>query len=206
MISPPGWGGIAFSEGADGDLRSAAPRVRFSAANGIESRWAEVNQVHGAKVIEAHSPGVAGEADALWTASAGLPVAIFTADCFGVVLQAEGAVGVAHAGWRGAAAGVVAKLGEEMARAGHQPVRAAIGPGIGPCCFEVGPEVSEKFPDEQESTTWGTASVDLAARLRADLPESVEVWSAGGCTRHQERWFSHRRTGSKDRMVSVGWI
>lgn len=206
MIRPPGWGGSSFSEAEDGNLRSQEQREAFSAALGISDRWAEVSQVHGAEVLEVKEPGVCGDGDALWTAEAGLPIAIFTADCLGIVLLGESAVGVAHGGWRGAAAGVVSNLVEAMTSAGHRPARAAIGPGIGPCCFEVGPEVIEHFPGSMTSTTWGTSSVDLVDHLSAQLPGDVEVWASGRCTKHEPGWFSHRASGTSDRMVALAWI
>lgn len=206
MIRPPGPAGVAFSEGGDGDARlDPATRSVISAGLGISEEWATVTQVHGAVSVEVGSAGPAGEADALWTTRRRLPLAVFTADCFGVVLSADGAVGVAHAGWRGVDAGVVARLRAEMAAAGHQPSRAAVGPGIGPCCFEVGPEVAERFPGGQGHTTWGTTSVDLAAALAPQL-QGVEVWSSGACTRHEEGWFSHRRDGTTRRLASIGWL
>jgi polyphenol oxidase len=206
MIVPPGWGGIAFSDRTDGDLRAQANRERFADTLGIGPEWAELKQVHGPRVVQAAQPGGQGAADALWTAVAGLPVAIFTADCYAVALKSESAVGVAHAGWRGALGGVVQNLATAMAAAGHQPLRAAIGPGIGPCCFEVGPEVADRFPAALGSTTWGTTSVDLVEQIRAQLPEDLEFWSSGACTMHGADWFSHRASGTKDRMVALAWI
>ena len=132
-------------------------------------------------------------------------MAILTADCHGVVLQADDAVGVAHAGWRGAAAGVVERLRVEMTRGGHTPERAAIGPGIGPCCFEVGAEVSERFPDHGAETDWGAVSVDLGAVIVQQL-EGLEIWNGEECTLHEGRWFSHRRDATPQRMAAVGWL
>lgn len=205
MIRPP-WDGVAFSERSDGDLRNDPVR-RGDAASvlGLTSDWAEVRQVHGNQVIRVGSPGSSGEADALWTTETALPVAVFTADCLGVVLTAPGAVGVAHAGWRGAVGDVVGRLRHEMTAAGHAPLRAALGPGIGPCCFEVGPEVTERFPSHTVATTWGTASVDLPAAVTEGLG-GLEIWSTGGCTMHEDRWFSHRFDATKQRLGAIGWV
>lgn len=205
MIRPPGWSGVAFSERSDGDIRNdPGSRSGVSRRLGIDDEWAEVTQVHGATVIRVTAPGPAGEADALWTTERGLPLAVFTADCFGVVLSCDHAVGVAHAGWRGAAANVVEKLRATMSEAGHAPQRAALGPGIGPCCFEVGPEVADLF-DEVATTNWGTTSVDLRAALSAQLP-GLEMWIADDCTFHDEGWFSHRSDGTSRRLASIGWL
>lgn len=206
MIQPPGWDGVAFSQGSDGDLRNDRDaRSQAARALGVSPDWAEVRQVHGGDVVEVNSPGDAGEADALWTSERGLPLAVFTADCFGVVLSASDALGVAHAGWRGARAGLVTRLRQEMTANGHQPSRAAIGPGIGPCCFEVGPEVAAEFPGGVASTTWGTTSVDLPGVIEAQLV-GVETWSLPSCTRHEPGWFSHRGDGTNQRLATIGWL
>ena len=205
MIRPPGRTGVAFSSAADGDLRHDY-RARASASEslGIDASWATVKQVHGAKVREVSQLGSHGEADGLWTRVRGLPLAVFTADCFGVVLHAEKAVGVAHAGWRGVRAGVVSELRATMTSAGQEPERAEVGPGIGPCCFEVGDEVSEIFPDSAGHTSWGTTSVDLVRELSSQL-NGVDLWVSDGCTMHEEGWYSHRQDGTGKRLAAIGW-
>lgn len=207
MIEPPvATGGVAFSRASDGDLRNdgAARRVAASAL-GLTDQWATVRQVHGNTVLRVDGPGVAGEGDALWTTVAGLPLAIFTADCLGVVVHGPGAVGVAHAGWRGAAAGVVESLVTVMAGAGHPPHHAYVGPGIGPCCFEVGDDVATRFPQHLARTSWGTTSVDLRDAIESGL-DGLRVWSVDGCTMHEPEWFSHRESGTTKRLAALGWI
>jgi YfiH family protein len=206
MTRTPAWSGVAFSDGTDGDLRNdIGARSLFSARLGLPSRWATVHQVHGSRVLQVSRPGEAGDADGLWTTTSGLPVAVFTADCFGVVLHAESAVGVAHAGWRGVRAGVVSNVIAAMTASGHYPQRAAMGPGIRPCCFEVGPEVAGEFGGFVTETSWGTTSVDLAAALRAQLGD-IEQWDAAVCTLHEDGSFSHRRDQTPARMAAVGWL
>lgn len=206
MIKPPGMDGVAFSERADGDLRADdRARAAFSSGLGVAERWGVAHQVHGAAVVMVDRSGNAGDADAIWTTIPGLPVAVFTADCFGVVLHGVGAVGVAHAGWRGAASGVVTQLRSRMTAAGHPPQRAAIGPGIGPCCFEVGPDVASRFEEHVSQTSWGTVSVDLVGELRTQL-EGLETWVADACTMHEARWFSHRGDVAPERMAAIGWL
>jgi YfiH family protein len=206
MIRPPGRDGVAFSERVDGDLRAdGRARASFSRDLGVSDRWALVSQVHGAEVVAAGRPGDQGEADALWTTRPGLPLAVFTADCFGVVVHAVGAVGVAHAGWRGTKAGVVGELITEMERAGHPAIRAAIGPGIGTCCFEVGSDVAQLFPNHNATTSWETVSIDLTGALLDQL-QGLDVWVAEACTLHEEGWFSHRRDATTERLAAVGWL
>lgn len=206
MIRPPGIDRVAFTEAADGDQRGdPGARAAVSHALGISGAWATVRQVHGSEVVRATEPGDQGDADGLWTTEPGLPVAVFTADCFGVALLADGAVGVAHAGWRGAKAGVVGHLVEIMENDGFAPKAAAIGPGIGSCCFEVGREVADQFPADHLKTNWGTNSVDLVAVIESQLGGLVS-WSAGRCTFHEAGSYSHRRDKTSSRLATIAWV
>ena len=160
-----------------------------------------MHQVHGGVVLPVDGPGPAGEADALLTERPGLPLAVRTADCVPVVIHADTAVAVIHAGWRGLAAGVVANA--LTALGVHRPRRAAIGPSIGPCCYEVGPEVIEAV-GEPATTTWGTPSVDLWSAAVRQLPD-VEVWRADLCTHCEAPFHSFRATGTELRQTTVAW-
>jgi YfiH family protein len=203
MISPRV--GVVFSLAPEGDLLGdQAARRSFRVQLGLPSDWATIRQVHGHAVVEATGPGPQGEADAIFTRVRHLPLAVFTADCVGVVLVGSSAVGVAHAGWRGAAAGVVTHLAEAMAEAGSPPEYAAIGPGIGPCCFEVGQEVATAFPGRTSRTTWDTLSVDLWGAVADQVP-GLEVWRSDHCTFDQDDTFSHRRQQTERRMATIGW-
>jgi YfiH family protein len=205
MIRPP-QPGAAFTEARDGDTRNdTAARASLSETLGVSAEWATVRQVHGADTVFVEGPGEHGRADALWTTVPRMPLAVFTADCFGLVLRAERAVGVAHAGWRGTVSGVAGRLRAEMEREGHPPMAAAVGPGIGPCCFEVGPDVAQRFPADRARTTWGTTSVDLRQSLLMQLA-GLETWVCDRCTRHDEGLFSHRRDATGSRLAAVGWI
>ena len=198
--------GVIFGTAADGDARrDEVDRRRLSAAAGVAADWAWMRQVHGTAVIRATGPGVLGEADAAFTTVRGLPLAVGTADCFPVILLGNGIVGVAHAGWRGAADGVVSALREAMTAAGSPATAAAIGPGIGPCCFEVGPEVAARFPGCEAITTWGTASVDLRRAIQRDLV-NLEVWVDGSCTMSDDGFYSYRKTATSERQGAGAWI
>ena len=129
------------------------------------------------------------------------------ADCVPLLLwhKAAGIVGVAHAGWRGTAIGVVGRAVEAVAELGGDPadLRAGIGPAIGPCCFEVGEEVVAQIPGAGDASSIGPNGrphVDLWELNRrqfiaAGVPaERVEV--AAVCTRCQpDTYFSHRALG-----------
>ena len=206
MIRPEGFRGAAFGAAAAGDgRRDSAARAELSEWLGISAEWAFVRQVHGSKVVQADVPGLHGEADALVTTVPILPLTVAVADCVPIVLEGDGAVGIVHAGWRGAAAGVATAAVVAMAGLGAPPLRAAIGPGIGPCCFEVGPEVSERFPGHTRSTGWGTMSVDLVGALQAQLGE-IPTWVSEECTYCGTGHRSFRRDGTKERQVAVAWI
>lgn len=189
--------GVVFTTAADGDMRrDLAARRRV----GVGSEWATVRQVHGATVVEADHPGDHGDADGLITEAPGLPLAVFTADCLGIVIHGSGRVAVAHAGWRGVYSGVV----DEALAPFDQVDSIHIGPHIRPCCFEVGPEVADLFADDLATTSWGTTSVDLAAAVARRLP--VEPVVVDLCTRCGGDTFSHRRDGTDARMASLGWL
>lgn len=202
---------FAFSTAADGDLRNALDnRERFSERVGAPSLWAELHQVHGAEVVEATAPGDLGEGDALFTRQPGLALAVFIADCAGVIIEAEGGVGVAHAGWRGAAGGVVTALVSRMKAVGLAPLAAHLSPFIGPCCFEVGPEVAALFPEATAVTTGGALSVDLKKAVASQVP--VPLVMGNGCTYHDPSFLSHRRMGgligseNVGRMAALCWF
>ncbi|MGA7098221.1 MAG: polyphenol oxidase family protein [Acidimicrobiia bacterium] len=218
MIRPPDAGGaalengvapvtgVAFTDARDGDmLADPVARAGVAARLHISTSWATVAQEHGDGVVQVDGPGDHGPADAMWTTRSDLPVAVLTADCLGVVLKSDTAVGVAHAGWRGAQSGIVGRLREVMGRSSGAPRRAWVGPGIGVCCFEVGEEVSSSFPTFLGETTWGSVSVDLLAVIRTQL-EGLEIWTADQCTMHQPGFLSHRRDGTPGRMATLGWL
>lgn len=93
-----------------------------------------------------------------------------------------------------------------MSESGHRPLRAALGPRIGPCCFEVGPEVANEFGlGVVGETRWRTTSVDLPAVVEDQL-DGLDLWVSDVCTLHDEDWFSHRGTGTPERMAAIGWL
>jgi YfiH family protein len=206
MIRPDPMRGAAFGDADDGDpRRDPGARRSLSDRLAIPDRWAWMRQVHGSDVVRAEGPGELGEADAAFTLIPGLPLAVATADCFPVIIEADNAVGIAHAGWRGAALGVVAALRRAMEASGAPPQRAAVGPGIGPCCFEVSADVADRFPGNNSVTSWGTSSVDLPGALAADLA-GLETWWSGLCTMSGDGFHSYRRDHTEERQVAVAWL
>lgn len=147
---------------------------------------ATLKQIHSADCIAAEGRiGLLGEGDALLENTPGAVVAVKTADCIPLLLvdEANRAVAAVHAGWRGTAAQIARRAVEAMrARFGTAPERlhAALGPGIGKCCFEVGPEVAEQFGRA------GRAHIDLAEENRRRLFEAgvtpVRLYASNLCT------------------------
>jgi YfiH family protein len=159
---------------------------------------ATVKQVHSASFIAAEGrSGVLAQADALLENRPGSVVAVKTADCMPILLadERQQAVAAVHAGWRGTAARIVAAAIDAMRRGfGTRPedLHAAIGPGIGACCYEVGPEVMEQFGGQ------GRGHLDLEAVNRRQLQESgvtpSRIYASHLCTMcRADEFHSFRR-------------
>jgi YfiH family protein len=162
---------------------------------GDPARLAMNRQEHTVLVHRAH-PGARGEpGDGLWTDEPGLPMLKLTADCVPIAIaRANGerpALTLLHAGWRGLSEGIVAT---GVAALGGGRLAAAVGPAIGPCCYEVGPEVAARFdPDLTRGRILDLWSAAERALRRAGV-EAVERVDL--CTRcNPELFFSHRRQG-----------
>ena len=168
-----------------------------------------LRQIHSDIVVYADGPGCLAEGDALLSDTPGRRIGVKTADCVPILLvdERERAVGAVHAGWRGVVARIAEKAVASMAaRWGTLPenLHAAIGPGIGPCCFEVGPEVAIQFGGPAERTR-----IDLPATIRRQLVAAGlrpgQIYEAGLCTVCRPGEFhSFRRDREKaGRMISV---
>ncbi len=174
-------------------------RRRLCAELGGElDRLALNRQIHSALVHRA-APGRRGEpGDGLWTDEPDVPILAFTADCLPIALvRSNGeppAVAVVHAGWRGLLGGVVAN---GVATVGGS-VRACVGPAIGPCCYEVGPEVAELFAAAFGADVLHGRMLDLRAAAERALHAAgvTEVEHVDLCTAcNPQRFFSQRLTG-----------
>ena len=184
-------------------------------AHGFGTRWdnlsqdgmASLTQIHSAAVLVVDGAGGAGEGDALTTDRPGVSVSVRTADCYPILLAdpRNRAVAAVHAGWRGTVARIVAEtLGLMQAQFGTDAadIRAAIGPGIGFCCYQVGGEVARLFGLEQ------AGRIDLAEENRRQLISAgvpaARIKTAGGCTQCDAQQFhSFRRDKERaGRMVS----
>jgi polyphenol oxidase len=176
-------------------------------ANLDQAVMASVKQIHSDVTFIAREAGCVGEGDALVTGTQGVAVSVRTADCFPILLADPGtrAVAAIHAGWRGTAAGVVRSSLDRMRNefgTDSKNVFAAIGPGIGACCYEVGVEVARQFGMKH------AGSLDLAVENKNQLiaaglqPHRIELM--GGCIFcHPKQFFSWRRDHDRaGRMIS----
>jgi YfiH family protein len=189
-----------------------------------EPRW--MRQVHGTAVIEVgpappHADADAKaitefEADAAVARTPRQVCAVLTADCLPVLLcDREGSVvGIAHAGWRGLAAGIIDGVVRAM-NAPPQDLMAYLGPGIGPRSYEVGAEVREAFVrrDARAAAAFaprpgGKYLADLYALVRQRLTAAGvgEIHGGEFCTMSEARFFSFRRDRNTGRMASLIWI
>jgi polyphenol oxidase len=178
-------------------------------------------QVHGARVTEAErrgvvTPGTVYErCDGLWTTRPRQAMMLVTADCFPVAVahtNGEPALAVLHVGWKGLLTGI-AENGASALRADGQRTGtfcAAIGPGIGPCCYEVGEEVAAPFRDRFGDDVVHGRNLDLAEATARALAEAgcETVWRSNLCTSCEEdTFFSHRRDrGRTGRQGVVAYI
>lgn len=180
-----------------------------------EPAW--LKQVHGTRVLTLPTDERSPEADAVVCDRPGPVCAILTADCLPVFLAHRdgSAVGLAHAGWRGLAAGIIEAT---LDRLPGEPVDMAawLGPAIGPSAFQVGGEVREAFiasdpgaADAFRPDTEGRWRADLHALARRRLEARGVGWIGGtrSCTWSEPaRFFSHRRQAPCGRMASLIWI
>jgi polyphenol oxidase len=200
----------------------AENRARFAQALGAEPVW--LRQVHGARVVDAGTvpAGELPEADGAWTDQPGVACAVLVADCLPVLLAARNgrAVGAAHAGWRGLAAGVVERTLEAVAHAAaceaHEVV-AWLGPCIGPQRFEVGSDVLAAFAGSPAECFVASPAREGRARWMADLPGLARDRLHAAGVRHiagghwctvdgSSDFFSFRRDGVTGRLAAAVWL
>jgi YfiH family protein len=194
-------------------------RARVRRALEGHGRLLLLKQVHGAAVVEAPWEGTP-EADAAVAGEPGWLLGVETADCLPVLLvdPPRRLVAVAHAGWRGTAAGVARRAVEALVARGSRPdeLIAVLGPGIGPCCYEVGDEIRPAFGPGGAAFfrpgPRGRPHLDVrAANVRQILDagvEEVRIHHLDECTAcRPDLYHSYRREGrGGGRMISfVGY-
>jgi YfiH family protein len=185
-------------------------RRRLCAAVGADHERLALNrQVHAATVHRATAGSRGNEGDGLWTDEPGLPMLKFTADCLPVALARRNgrpALALLHAGRLGLLEGI---LQAGVAALGEGPLAAAVGPAIGPCCYEVGDDIAETYSARFGAEAVRGRNLDLwtvAERILrdagVDAVERVDV-----CTACSGDFFSHRRDrGVTGRQGVIGYV
>lgn len=201
------------------------PMAAFAAETWENKRpwWKQVHKADSAEVT--HSGQQCGEVDALYTSGRNIPIAVMTADCVPILLcRRDGAMAAAvHSGWRGTQARILEALWARLGARGEKPAEwiAAIGPSIGPCCYEVSEEIANAFRrDFPDVAVPRHRHLDLTAANRSileklEIPEIDTVGSCTYCTGEGGRsagdktpperplFFSYRREGGGTRQWSV---
>lgn len=232
-------GGLNLGRMSGDDLEHVeANRARLLTYAGVPAAW--LKQVHGpvvvdaAAALEAARAGAPLEADACVTHRPGIACTVMVADCMPVLLcdGAGRAVGAAHAGWRGLAAGVIEKTARrvaELAGCATSELHAYLGPAIGPTAFEVGADVRDAFMTHAAAVDGpqriATAATDAAFAPRAEAPGKyfadlgalarlrlgelgiTRISGGGMCTfTDRERFYSYRREPVTGRMAALIWL
>jgi YfiH family protein len=199
---------------ADDPVTVDRNRAELAAQIGVP--MALIRQVHGTTVIpvSARPNGTGGdlpEADGQVTSLPGVAPLVMTADCLPIAVAGDGAVAMLHAGWRGLAGGILAhgvRLVRERTRGG--PIAAAIGPGAGRCCYEVGEEVHAWFAELGAGARRGrNLDMKWIARHQLEAAGVSAVYDIGMCTicGDPSLLFSHRRDrGVTGRQGGLVWL
>jgi YfiH family protein len=172
-------------------------------------------QVHGTDILEWDEPPRDGgyaspgaelaKVDGHTTGVSGLGLLVLVADCLPVALIRPGRAAMLHCGWRPLAAGILEKA---LASFGDEPPAAAIGPGIGRCCYEVGEEVLAEFADLDGVADGRMLDLRLVARRRLEAAGVTRIEDVDLCTScRPEMFFSHRRDkGVTGRQGGIAWL
>lgn len=198
----------------DDPLAVAANREQLAALLPRQPIW--LQQVHGARVVDADETADEPEADAAIARRSGTVCAVLVADCIPVLLadRSGATVGIAHAGWRGLACGVIENTVREMGGDSSRLI-AYLGPGIGPDAFEVGSEVREAFL-ARDAGAAAAFMPHIPGKWRADLFQLArhclrragvaEIHGGTMCTYSDTRqFFSYRRSRTTGRMAALIW-
>jgi YfiH family protein len=197
---------------ADGAARR--PEPRFLEALGVQaSDLATISQVHGERILACTTAGPQGRGDALVTDRSGVLLSIQTADCLPIFIVDPSGPGLAlaHVGWRGARfglAGKVVRALETLYRSRVKGLWVGVGPGIGPCCYEIGEDVTSAFDPAHVRRDGTRTYLDLEGAVTGDLAaagvDAARLESSGHCTACEPELFhSHRRDASGERLFSL---
>ena len=186
-------------------------------------RLARIHQVHGADVVAVGDPVPAGcrawepgraplDADALVSSAVDTALCVLTADCGPVALGSpQGLHGAVHVGWRGLQAGVVEAAVGALRTMGADPVVAAVGPAIGPCCYEFSAAdldtLAARYGDGVRAhSARSRPALDLVAGIAAAVEGAgATLVATGCCTGCSNRHFSHRVRRDQGRQAMLVW-
>ena len=201
----------------DDPERVSENRRRLAAASGLEPEAVAMGwQVHGSDLREWAGPPEPGGPDGFsrpgaWlprvdghlTQARGVGLLVLVADCLPVALAGRRRVAMLHCGWRGLAAGIVERALSRF----EEPPAAAIGPGIGRCCYEVGPEVLAAFSDMSGVADGRMLDLRAVVRRKLEAGGVEEISDVGLCTScRADLFFSHRRDrGVTGRQGGLVW-
>jgi len=200
-----------------GDDARAVTKNRKTLRGLLPAEPVWLRQAHGTRVVEAVPGSLGEEADGAVARGPGRVCAVLTADCVPVLLADEGGtvVGIAHAGWRGLAAGVVENVVRAMGVAPESLI-TYLGPGIGAVAYEVGTDVFDAFVLANADAAGAflprgsgkfLADLNLLARQRLMRLGVGSIHGGNLCTYSDpERFYSYRRDGVTGRMASLVWM
>ena len=210
---------LAFHVGDQAE-RVHRNRRRLLSAAGIDRvQW--LDQEHGRRVLSACAATASGEpitADASWTESRGLGLAVLVADCIPLLLsnQDGSLVAVVHCGWRGTVAGIVEATVDALPEAPDRLI-AWLGPGVCGDCYEVGVDVRDALDKEERQAVLVEDGPGRGGpRWLMDLPALVETRlrrsgvrrtvASSLCTMCDRRFYSYRRDGRTGRFAALIWL
>ena len=222
-LTTTSWGNLALHVGDDAN-QVIARRIQLAAFLGFSlDDWVSGNQIHDTKIVQvglAHKGRGAEDldtalpgTDGLVTHEPGILLACFYADCVPLffIVPERRVVGIAHAGWRGTAGNIAAKMVEKLTSLydlDHSQIYAAIGPSIGKCRYRVGWQVAQQFPEEVIEQRGEAVYLDLKLanllQLEAAGIDRKRILCTSICTCCSKQFFSYRRSGNEaGRMAAV---
>jgi hypothetical protein len=199
-----------FTTRSWGDVRETYGQI----ADGLGIALAMPNQVHGAVIARLQekpaTAALATDADAVVTGLRGVAPTVVAADCLPIVIASPSGAATVHAGWRGLDSGVIAGAVAALRELGGGVLTAAIGPGAGACCYEVGDDLHRRFHARGQDFRHG-AKLDLKAIARVQLMEAgvARIFDTGICTicGDPQLTYSYRREGPHTgRHAAIAWL
>jgi polyphenol oxidase len=201
---------LGLRTGDDPQRAGSNRRIACAALGADVGRLVHNRQVHSNRVVRAAPGHTNEEADGLWTDEPGVPLLAMSADCLPIVLvrtHGERAVAVLHAGWKGLLDGIVA---EGVKALGGGALAAAIGPAIGPCCYEVGEDVATPYRGRFGYDVMRGTNLDLwtAAEWELRAARVARIDRFDRCTSCEpDTFFSHRRDhGETGRQGVIAYV